>query len=89
MYMKKLLAIAVAVASIGVVAYGDSHPPVVIPIYNNTEPVSSVSQPTANVNTFAEWQSLFRPIAQCVSELQKEPTAKSPEDKTKYLARHG
>jgi len=24
-----------------------------------------------------------------VSELQKEPTAKSPEDKTKYLARHG
>jgi|GEM_PF-5466247 len=87
--MKKLLTIAVAVASIGATAFGDSRPPVVIPIYNDNEPVSTVSQPTPNVNTFAEWQSLFRPIAQCVSELQKEPTAKSPEDKTKYLARHG
>jgi hypothetical protein len=87
--MKKLLTIAVAVASIGVTAFGDNRPPVVIPIYNNNEPVNTVSQPTANVNTFSEWQSLFRPIAQCVSELQKEPTAKSPEDKTKYLARHG
>ena len=87
--MKKLLTIAVAVVSIGTTAFGDSRPPVVIPIYSNNEPVSTVSQPTPNVNTFAEWQSLFRPIAQCVSELQKEPTAKSPEDKTKYLARHG
>jgi len=75
--MRKLLTIAVTIASIGVFAYGDSRPPVVIPIYNNNEPVSTVSQPTPNVDTFAEWQSLFRPIAQCVSELQKEPTAKS------------
>ena len=87
--MRKLLAIAMTIASIGAVAYGDSRPPVVVPIYNNNEPVSTVSQPTPNVNTFSEWQSLFRPIAQCVSDLQKEPTAKSPEDKTKYLAKHG
>jgi len=87
--MKKLLTIAMTIASIVAVAYGDSRPPVVVPIYNNTEPVSTVSQPTPNVNTFSEWQSLFRPIAQCVSDLQKEPTAKSPEDKTKYLAKHG
>jgi len=87
--MKKLLTIALTVASIGMTAFGDNRPPVVIPIYNNNEPVKTVSQPTANVNTFSEWQSLFRPIAQCVSELHKEPTAKSPEDKTKYLAQHG
>jgi hypothetical protein len=87
--MKKFLTIAMAVASIGTVAFGDSRPPVVVPIYNNNTAVSTVSQPTPNVNTFTEWQSLFRPIAQCVSDLQKDPTAKSPEDKTKYLAKHG
>jgi len=87
--MKKFLAITMIVASIGATAFGDSRPPVVIPIYNNNTAISTVSQPTPNVNTFAEWQSLFRPIAQCVSDLQKEPTAKSPEDKTKYLAKHG
>jgi len=87
--MKKLLTIAMAVASVGAVAYGDSRPPAVIPIYNNNEPVKTVSQPTRNMNTYTEWQSLFRPIAQCVSNLQKEPTAVAPEDKTKYLARYG